>query len=42
MKVERCRATHCTGDRPIALFKKAFGDNFVPVGTGRVIEVPGF
>jgi 7,8-dihydropterin-6-yl-methyl-4-(beta-D-ribofuranosyl)aminobenzene 5'-phosphate synthase len=40
--VERCGATHCTGDRPIALFKKAFGERYVPVGTGRVIEVPGF
>jgi 7,8-dihydropterin-6-yl-methyl-4-(beta-D-ribofuranosyl)aminobenzene 5'-phosphate synthase len=42
LKVERCGATHCTGDRPIALFKAAFGDRYVPVGTGRVIEVPGF
>lgn len=40
--VERCGATHCTGDRPIALFKAAFGDRYVPVGTGRVIEVSGF
>lgn len=40
--VERCGATHCTGDRPIALFKKAFGENYVPMGTGRIIEVPGF
>lgn len=40
--VERCGATHCTGDRPIALFKAAFGDRYVPVGTGRVIEVTGF
>jgi 7,8-dihydropterin-6-yl-methyl-4-(beta-D-ribofuranosyl)aminobenzene 5'-phosphate synthase len=40
--VERCGATHCTGDRPIALFQAAFGDRYQPVGTGRVIEVPGF
>jgi len=40
--VERCGATHCTGDRPIALFKAAFGERYVPMGTGRVIEVPGF
>jgi 7,8-dihydropterin-6-yl-methyl-4-(beta-D-ribofuranosyl)aminobenzene 5'-phosphate synthase len=40
--VERCGATHCTGDRPIALFKKAFGANYVPMGTGRVIEVAGY
>ncbi|MEE8605326.1 MAG: MBL fold metallo-hydrolase [Candidatus Aminicenantaceae bacterium] len=37
--VEKCGATHCTGDRPIELFKKAFGDNFVPMGTGRILEI---
>lgn len=37
--VEKCGATHCTGDRPIELFKKAFGDNYVPMGTGRILEV---
>lgn len=40
--VERCGATHCTGDRPIALFQAAFGVGYQPVGTGRVIEVSGF
>jgi 7,8-dihydropterin-6-yl-methyl-4-(beta-D-ribofuranosyl)aminobenzene 5'-phosphate synthase len=40
--VARCGATHCTGDRQIALIKEAYGDRFVPMGTGRVIEVPGF
>jgi 7,8-dihydropterin-6-yl-methyl-4-(beta-D-ribofuranosyl)aminobenzene 5'-phosphate synthase len=42
LKVEKCGATHCTGNKPIAMFKKAFGENYVPVGTGKVIEVPGF
>ena len=42
LKVEKCGATHCTGDAQIAIFKKAFGENYVPMGTGRVIEVPGF
>jgi len=42
LKVECCGATHCTGDRPIALFKAAFGANYLPIGTGKVIEVPGF
>ena len=42
LKVEKCGATHCTGDAQIAMFKKAFGENYVPMGTGRVIEVPGF
>lgn len=40
--VERCGATHCTGDRAIALFKAAFGERYQPIGTGTVIEVPGF
>jgi 7,8-dihydropterin-6-yl-methyl-4-(beta-D-ribofuranosyl)aminobenzene 5'-phosphate synthase len=39
--VERCGATHCTGDRQIELIKARFGDRYVPMGTGRVIEVPG-
>lgn len=42
LKVEKCGATHCTGDGPIAMFKKAFGENYVTMGTGRIIEVPGF
>jgi 7,8-dihydropterin-6-yl-methyl-4-(beta-D-ribofuranosyl)aminobenzene 5'-phosphate synthase len=40
--VERCGATHCTGDAQIAMFKKAFGANYVPMGTGRVIEAASF
>jgi len=42
LKVEKCGATHCTGDAQIAMFKKAFGENYVSMGTGRVIEVPVF
>ncbi len=37
--VEKCGATHCTGDKAIGMFKKAFGENYVPMGTGRVFEV---
>ncbi len=40
--VERCGATHCTGDKAIALFKAAYGERYQPIGTGRIIEVPGF
>ncbi len=36
--VEKCGATHCTGDAQIAMFKKALGEDHVPMGTGRVIE----
>jgi len=39
LKVEKCGATHCTGDAQIAMFKEAFGENYVSMGTGRVIEI---
>ncbi|OGD24582.1 MAG: MBL fold metallo-hydrolase [Candidatus Aminicenantes bacterium RBG_13_63_10] len=42
LKVEKCGATHCTGDKPIAAFREAFGKDFVPLGTGKIIEVEGF
>jgi 7,8-dihydropterin-6-yl-methyl-4-(beta-D-ribofuranosyl)aminobenzene 5'-phosphate synthase len=42
LKVEKCGATHCTGDKAIAKFKEAYGENYLPMGTGRVIEVSGF
>jgi len=35
--VKKCGATHCTGDRQIQMFKEAFGDDYVPMGVGRVI-----
>jgi len=38
--VQRCGATHCTGEKAIAMFKEAFGDNYVPMGTGRVFQIP--
>ena len=36
--VTKCGATHCTGDRQIALFEKAYGSNFVKMGVGRVLS----
>jgi 7,8-dihydropterin-6-yl-methyl-4-(beta-D-ribofuranosyl)aminobenzene 5'-phosphate synthase len=39
LKVEKCGATHCTGDNAIAMFKKAFGENYVPMGTGKIITL---
>lgn len=42
LKVEKCGATHCTGDRAIAMFKQAFGENYVPMGTGKILEISGF
>ena len=37
--VKKCGATHCTGDRQIDLFKKAFSDDYVTIGTGRIIRI---
>jgi len=37
--VEKCGATHCTGERQITLFKEAYGENYVPMGVGQVIQV---
>jgi 7,8-dihydropterin-6-yl-methyl-4-(beta-D-ribofuranosyl)aminobenzene 5'-phosphate synthase len=35
--VTSCGATHCTGEKAIALFATAFGPNFLPMGVGRVL-----
>lgn len=31
--------THCTGDKAIQLFKDAYGDNYIKMGVGKVIEI---
>lgn len=38
--VLNCGATHCTGEKAIALFKKAYGDNYLSMGTGRILIIP--
>lgn len=38
--VQKCGPTHCTGDKAIVMFKEAYGDDFVPMGVGKVIEIP--
>ncbi|UCH96672.1 MAG: MBL fold metallo-hydrolase, partial [Candidatus Aminicenantes bacterium] len=35
--VQKCGASHCTGDRQIQMFKEAFGDDYITMGVGRVI-----
>jgi 7,8-dihydropterin-6-yl-methyl-4-(beta-D-ribofuranosyl)aminobenzene 5'-phosphate synthase len=35
--VKKSGAMHCTGDRQIELFKRAFGENFVTMGVGKVV-----
>lgn len=37
--VQKIGATHCTGEKAIALFKEAFGDRFVELGVGRVLQI---
>jgi 7,8-dihydropterin-6-yl-methyl-4-(beta-D-ribofuranosyl)aminobenzene 5'-phosphate synthase len=32
-------ATHCTGDGAIELFKEAYGENFIRMGVGKVIQI---
>jgi len=39
IEVMKCGATHCTGDKAIAMFKEAYGKDYVPMGTGKVLEV---
>ena len=36
--VARVGASHCTGDKAIALFRKAYQDRFVELGAGRVVR----
>ena len=38
--VERCGASHCTGDRAIELFRDSFAGQFLPLGVGAVLTFP--
>ncbi|MBN2398735.1 MAG: MBL fold metallo-hydrolase [Candidatus Aminicenantes bacterium] len=38
--VERCGASHCTGDRAIEFFRNAFTGRFLPLGVGTVLTFP--
>jgi metal-dependent hydrolase (beta-lactamase superfamily II) len=37
--VQKIGPTHCTGEKAIGLFKAAFGDGFVELGVGRVLQI---
>jgi 7,8-dihydropterin-6-yl-methyl-4-(beta-D-ribofuranosyl)aminobenzene 5'-phosphate synthase len=37
--VQKCGPTHCTGDEAIQMFKKVFGNDFLQMGTGKVIKI---
>jgi 7,8-dihydropterin-6-yl-methyl-4-(beta-D-ribofuranosyl)aminobenzene 5'-phosphate synthase len=38
--VRKVGPSHCTGERPIELFKQEYREDFVPIGVGR-IGIPG-
>jgi 7,8-dihydropterin-6-yl-methyl-4-(beta-D-ribofuranosyl)aminobenzene 5'-phosphate synthase len=38
--VNKCGATHCTGDGAITLFREAYGEKFMPMGVGRIVRIP--
>jgi 7,8-dihydropterin-6-yl-methyl-4-(beta-D-ribofuranosyl)aminobenzene 5'-phosphate synthase len=37
--VQKVAPSHCTGDNAIPLFQKSFGDDFIQIGAGAVIEI---
>lgn len=37
--VEKLAPTHCTGDRATAMMQEAYGDDYLKLGAGQVIEV---
>lgn len=37
--VKFCGATHCTGENAIEMFSEAYGNNFVPMGSGKKIVI---
>ena len=37
--VEQVAPSHCTGNKAIAMFRKAWGDKFIEGGLGAVIEL---
>lgn len=36
--VRKVGATHCTGDRAIAAFKRAYGKDYIPIGVGKTLR----
>jgi len=39
LEVSRVAPTHCTGDKPIEMFKKEYKENFIEAGAGKTIVV---
>jgi 7,8-dihydropterin-6-yl-methyl-4-(beta-D-ribofuranosyl)aminobenzene 5'-phosphate synthase len=41
MGIQKVGPCHCTGDLAIAMFKKAYGKNFIQAGVGKIIRLDG-
>ncbi len=39
MGVKKCGATHCTGEQQIKWFRQAFGENFIELGSGKILAI---
>ena len=39
LEVRKCGATHCTGDRQIQMFRDAYGEDFINIGTGSILII---
>jgi 7,8-dihydropterin-6-yl-methyl-4-(beta-D-ribofuranosyl)aminobenzene 5'-phosphate synthase len=37
--VQKVAPSHCSGDKAIDKFKAAFGEGFIKMGVGRVIDI---
>ena len=37
--VQKCGATHCTGEEAIIMIKEAYGENFITIGAGNKIQL---
>ena len=37
-EVQKCGATHCTGQMATNMFIESYGDNFVRIGAGKRLE----
>jgi len=37
--VEQCGCSHCTGDEAIKLFSETYAENFIKLGTGKIIQI---
>lgn len=37
-EVSKCGPTHCTGDKAIEFFRQEYGQDFLAMGTGRILE----